>query len=77
MGQVFNRKHGGPRRVSCNRALGDLVKEVCMSTAGDTQGLAPSKDNQKSANLLVDGEDYSLPIYEGTIGPDVIDITRL
>ena len=48
-----------------------------MSTAGDTQGLAPSKDNQKSANLSVDGKDYALPIYEGTIGPDVIDITRL
>ena len=51
--------------------------EVCMSTAGDTEGLASSKDNQKSANLLLDGDDFTLPIYEGTIGPEVIDVSRL
>ncbi len=48
-----------------------------MSTADDTQGLAPATDNQKSATLSLDDEEYVLPIYQGTIGPDVIDIARL
>jgi citrate synthase len=31
----------------------------------------------KKAQLIVDGKTYELPIYEGTVGPDVIDIRSL
>jgi citrate synthase len=31
----------------------------------------------KKAQLIVDGKTYELPIYEGTLGPDVIDIRSL
>jgi citrate synthase len=48
-----------------------------MSASGGSQGLASVTDNQKSATLKLDGKDHSLPIYQGSIGPDVIDITRL
>jgi citrate synthase len=48
-----------------------------MSASGGSQGLAPVTDNQKSATLKLDGKDHSLPVYQGSIGPDVIDITRL
>src|SRR6202158_5766297 len=33
--------------------------------------------NTKSAKLTVGDKDWSLPVYEGTIGPDVIDIGKL
>jgi citrate synthase len=48
-----------------------------MSTSGSSQGVAPATDNQKSANLTLDEKDHALPVYEGSLGPDVIDITRL
>jgi citrate synthase len=32
---------------------------------------------KKSATLLLDGTSYEMPIHSGTIGPDVIDITKL
>jgi citrate synthase len=48
-----------------------------MSASGGSQGLASVTDNQKSATLKLDGKDHSLPVYQGSIGPDVIDITRL
>jgi len=35
------------------------------------------KSNAKSAKLTVGEKTVSLPIYEGTIGPDVIDISKL
>ena len=31
----------------------------------------------KSATLSVDGSEPHLPVRSGTIGPDVIDVTRL
>jgi citrate synthase len=34
-------------------------------------------DTKKSASLSFEGTDYELPIHQGTIGPDVIDITKL
>ena len=33
--------------------------------------------NQRTAMLTVDGKSVELPIYSGTMGPDVIDITKL
>ncbi len=48
-----------------------------MSTSGESQGSAPATDNQKSATLRLDEKDHTLPVYQGSIGPDVIDITRL
>src|SRR2546423_7813798 len=33
--------------------------------------------NTKSAQLTVGEKNYSFPMYEGTIGPDVIDISKL
>ena len=33
--------------------------------------------NTKSAQLTVGEKNYAFPIYEGTIGPDVIDISKL
>ena len=34
-------------------------------------------DNNKSATLTIEGEEYNLPIYSPTAGPDVIDIRKL
>jgi citrate synthase len=48
-----------------------------MSASGGTEGLAPVTDNQKSAKLTLDKKELELPVYQGSIGPDVIDITRL
>jgi citrate synthase len=48
-----------------------------MSASGSTEGLAPVTDNQKSAKLTLDKKELKLPVYQGSIGPDVIDITRL
>ena len=48
-----------------------------MNASGDSQRLASAKDNQKSARLAVGGKDIDLPIYQGSIGPDVIDISHL
>ncbi|QPC45129.1 citrate (Si)-synthase [Kaustia mangrovi] len=31
----------------------------------------------KSATLNLDGESYELPVYEGSVGPDVVDISSL
>ena len=33
--------------------------------------------NTKSAQLTVGDKNYSFPMYEGTVGPDVIDISKL
>ena len=33
--------------------------------------------NIKTGKLNVDGKDTSYPVYEGTIGPSVIDISKL
>src|SRR6188474_3217600 len=33
--------------------------------------------NTKSAQLTVGDKSYSFPVYEGTIGPDVVDIAKL
>ncbi len=33
-------------------------------------------ETKKSATLSLDGKDYSLPVLSGTIGPDVVDITK-
>ena len=48
-----------------------------MSTSGSSQGVVPATDNQKSANLTLDEKDHALPVYEGSLAPDVIDISRL
>jgi citrate synthase len=34
-------------------------------------------DTKKTASLSFEGKDYELPVHQGTIGPDVIDITKL
>ncbi|MEQ8254746.1 MAG: citrate/2-methylcitrate synthase, partial [Roseovarius confluentis] len=34
-------------------------------------------DSTKSAKLTIEGNDYELPIYSPTAGPDVIDIRKL
>ena len=36
-----------------------------------------AKTNSKSATLTVGGESYDFPIKSGTIGPDVVDISKL
>jgi citrate synthase len=48
-----------------------------MSTSGGSQGSTPATDNQKSATLSLDDKEYTLPVYQGSVGPDVIDINRL
>ncbi len=48
-----------------------------MSASGGSQGSAPATDNQKSSTLRLDDKEHTLPVYQGSIGPDVIDITRL
>ena len=34
-------------------------------------------ESTKSAKLTIDGNEYELPIYSPTAGPDVIDIQKL
>jgi citrate synthase len=34
-------------------------------------------DTKKSATLTLDGKAYELPVMTGTVGPDVVDITKL
>ena len=34
-------------------------------------------DSTKTAKLTIDGNDYDLPIFSPTAGPDVIDIRKL
>ena len=48
-----------------------------MSLSGDFKGPASATDNQKSATLTLDGKTYEFPVYEGSVGPDVIDISSL
>lgn len=48
-----------------------------MNASDGSQGTASVGDNQKSATLTLDGKEQELPIYQGSIGPNVIDITRL
>ena len=33
--------------------------------------------NNKSSTLTVGNKNYDFPVYEGTIGPDVVDISKL
>ena len=33
--------------------------------------------NTKSAKLTIGEKNYAFPVYEGTVGPDVIDISKL
>ena len=40
-------------------------------------GEAKTGANTKSAKLTVGDKNWSFPVYEGTIGPDVIDIGKL
>ena len=47
----------------CNDLIGDLTMDA--------------KTNSKSATLTVGGESYDFPIKSGTIGPDVVDISKL
>ena len=35
------------------------------------------KDTGRHATLTLDGKSYDLPVYQGTLGPDVIDIGKL
>src|SRR5262249_2630039 len=43
----------------------------------DAKTAAGHGQNTKSAELKVGDKNYQFPVYEGTIGPDVIDISKL
>ena len=36
-----------------------------------------AKSGAKAGTLTIGNKDYDLPLYEGTTGPDVIDISKL
>src|SRR5262249_54960871 len=46
-------------------------------TAGSRATTMDAKTNLKSAQLTLGDKNYSFPVYEGTIGPDVVDISKL
>ncbi len=48
-----------------------------MSASGSAGGLAAPTDNQKTAELTLENKNHTLPVYQGTLGPDVIDINAL
>jgi len=48
-----------------------------MSASGSAEGQAAPTDNQKTAELTLDSKNHKLPVYQGTVGPDVIDINTL
>jgi len=48
-----------------------------MSVSGSAEGLAAPTDNQKTAELTLENKNHKLPVYQGTLGPDVIDINAL
>jgi citrate synthase len=33
-------------------------------------------DRDRTARISIDGKDYNLPVYSGTVGPDVVDISK-
>ena len=43
----------------------------------DTNKSRADEGGERMALLIVDGEEYELPIRKGTMGPEVIDITKL
>ncbi|MGI9382141.1 MAG: citrate synthase [Methyloligellaceae bacterium] len=48
-----------------------------MSSVGATQSQAADANEKKSASLIIDNKSLEVPVYEGTIGPEVIDISKL
>ena len=48
-----------------------------MSSIEATQTQAADAGDRKSASLIVDNKSVEVPVYEGTIGPEVIDISKL
>ena len=36
-----------------------------------------NKSNKDLANLKLNGKDYDFDVHKGTIGPDVVDISKL
>ncbi|MCG8560859.1 MAG: citrate synthase [Hyphomicrobiales bacterium] len=48
-----------------------------MSSVEATQTQAADAGDRKSASLIVDNKSVEVPVYEGTIGPEVIDISKL
>jgi len=46
-----------------------------MSNTATSPAAAPQDHNKKKATLTIDGTSYDLPVYEGTLGPDVVDVT--
>ena len=43
----------------------------------DAKTPAAHGQNTKSAQLTIGEKNYAFPMYEGTVGPDVIDIRTL
>src|SRR5215470_10413424 len=57
---------GGRDRQQCGA---NPIEEISMN--------ARHGANTKTGTLTLGDKNYSFPVYEGTIGPDVIDISKL
>ena len=48
-----------------------------MSNTAPSQVETPQDKTEKKATLTIEGTSYDLPVYGGTLGPDVVDVTTL
>src|ERR1700758_4707447 len=67
----------GLPRVCAARHLAASTMRSRRDGTEDTTMDAKTGANTKSGKLSIDDKTYSFPIYEGTIGPEVMDIAKL
>src|SRR5580698_175938 len=69
-------RFGAARRTYSRHRL-DRLQLCSAKLIEDTSMDARSGVNTKSGTLTLGDKNYTFPVYEGTIGPDVIDISKL
>ncbi len=48
-----------------------------MTLTGAAQTPTNDKlENDRTATFIIDGKEFTLPVYSGTVGPDVVDISK-
>jgi len=72
------RKRLGAMRPATRRAGGaDRLQQCSANLIEETSMDARPGANTKTGTLTLGDKNYTFPVYEGTIGPDVIDISKL
>ena len=71
------RKRLGSMQLATFAPEADRLQQCGANLIEDTSMDARSGANTKSGTLTLGDKNYTFPVYEGTIGPDVIDISKL